>query len=500
MRPLDWIVMAAYGAAILGIGVHFARRQRDAADYFLGKQDLPWWAVMLSIVATETSALTVISVPGIAARGDLTFLQLPFGYLLGRIGVALWLLPGYFTGRQETAYTRLEARFGAPTRRLASGVFLSIRALGDSVRVFATAIPLAIVTHWGLATSVLVVVCVTLAYTWGGGLKAVVWVDLLQLCVYLFGAVATLWAAAGLAGGFGHALARAGALHKLRVVSFHLSLTEPYTLLGGLIGGAMLSAASHGTDHLMVQRLLATRSLTDARRAIVGSGVVVIAQFAVFLLVGTLLWAAGADPGTGTGDAIYPLFMVNALPPGVAGLAVAGLLAAAMSTVSSSLNSLASASTHDFYAPLTGRHQPEHLLRIGRWLTLGWAAVLTGGALAFGGNSQPVVVVALSIASITYGGLLGTYIMSASPRVRQRDVIRAILAGTAVMIVVVLIKPGPLARLAWPWYVPLGTVITLAVGYGSSVIGSRLSVSPPAVTENRKPKTDDSRSQGSGTQ
>jgi SSS family solute:Na+ symporter len=470
VQPLDWLVMAAYGVAILGIGVYFARRQRDAADYFLGQHDLPWWAVMLSIVATETSALTVISVPGIAARGDLTFLQLPFGYLLGRVGVALWLLPGYFTGRQETAYTRLEARFGAPTRRLASAVFLAIRALGDSVRVFATAIPLAIVTHWSLATSVLVVICVTLAYTWAGGLKAVVWVDLLQLGVYLFGAAATLWAAARLTGGLGPALARASTLHKLRVLDWHLSLTVPYTLLGGLIGGAMLSAASHGTDHLMVQRLLATRSLRDARRAIVGSGVVVIAQFAVFLLVGTLLWAAGADPGTGSGDAIYPRFMVNALPPGVAGLAVAGLLAAAMSTVSSSLNSLASASTHDFYAPLTGRRQPEHLLRVGRWLTLGWAAVLMAGALAFGGNNQPVVVVALSIASITYGGLLGTYMMSGSARVRQPDVMRAIIVATALMVVVVLIKPGPLAQLAWPWYVPLGTLVTLAVGYTSAAL------------------------------
>jgi len=204
-------LMAAYGLAILGVGWYFAGRQRDASDYFLGQHDLPWWAVMLSIVATETSALTVISVPGIAARTNLTFLQLPFGYLLGRIGVALWLLPGYFTGQQETAYTRLEARFGKETRRLASGVFLSIRALGDSVRVFATAIPLAIVTGWSIPVSVAVVVLVTVIYTWAGGLKAVVWVDLLQLGVYLFGALATLWIASQLAGGFGASLARASA-------------------------------------------------------------------------------------------------------------------------------------------------------------------------------------------------------------------------------------------------------------------------------------------------
>jgi SSS family transporter len=475
MSTLDWFVMAAYGLAILAIGWYFAGRQRDASDYFLGKHDLPWWAVMFSIVATETSALSVISVPGIAARTNLTFLQLPFGYLLGRIGVALWLLPGYFTGQQETAYTRLEARFGKGTRRLASGVFLSIRALGDSVRVFATAIPLAIVTGWSIPVSVVLVVVVTVIYTWAGGLKAVVWVDLLQLGVYLFGALATLWVASQLAGGFGASLARASAAGKLHAVDWRLSLTIPYSLLGGLIGGALLSAASHGTDHMMVQRLLATPSLRDARRALVGSGVVVIAQFAVFLLVGTLLWAAGADQGVGSGDEIYPRFMVNALPSGVAGLAVAGLLAAAMSTVGSSLNSLASASTHDFYASLTGRHEPRHLLVVGRWLTLGWAAVLMGGALSLGGGDQPVVELALSIASITYGGLLGTYILGGtSTRVRQRDVIAAILVASATMVVVVLIKPGPFRALAWPWYVPMGTTITLVVGWLSSRLPSRV--------------------------
>lgn len=472
MSPLDWVVMAVYALAILGVGWYFARRQRDVSDYFLGKHDLPWWAVMLSIVATETSALSVISVPGIAARTDLTFLQLPFGYLLGRIGVALWLLPGYFTGQQETAYTRLEARFGKETRRLASGVFLSIRALGDSVRVFATAIPLAIVTGWSIPVSVAMVVLVTVVYTWAGGLKAVVWVDLLQLGVYLFGAIATLWIASQLAGGFGASLGRASAAGKLHAIDWRLSLTTPYSLLGGLIGGALLSAASHGTDHMMVQRLLATPSLKDARRAIVGSGVVVIAQFAVFLLVGTMLWAAGADQGVASGDEIYPRFMVNALPAGVAGLAVAGLLAAAMSTVGSSLNSLASASTHDFYAPLTGRREPRHLLTVGRWLTLAWAVVLMAGALSLGGGDKPVVELALSIASITYGGLLGAYILGGtSARVRQRDVITAIVVATATMVVVVLIKPWPFAGLAWPWYVPLGTAVTLAVGYLSSVRG-----------------------------
>lgn len=473
-------MMAAYFAAVLAVGAYYARQQHDATDYFLGKHNIPWWAVMLSIVATETSALTVISVPGIGARSNLTFLQLAIGYLIGRIGVAVWLLPGYFRGEQETAYTRLEARFGPATRRLASAVFMLIRAMGDSVRVFATAIPLAIITDWTIATSVVVVVLATLAYTWAGGLKAVVWVDLMQLAVYVFGALATVAIASELAGGTDAAFSRAAAAGKLAVFDWRFSFTAPYTFLGAVIGGALLSAASHGTDHMMVQRLLATPSLRDARRALVGSGVFVIGQFALFLGVGTLLWAAGADDGIMHSDALYPTFVVEHLPAGISGLVVAGLLAAAMSTVASSLNSLASASTHDFYAPLSGRRDPEHLLTVGRRLTVAWAATLMVGALSFGSPEQPVVVLALSIASITYGSLLGTYILGGvARRVGQRDVITAIITASVLMVIVVLFKPGPLAALGWPWYVPLGTLLTLGTGFLSSAVRSRDSGSRP---------------------
>jgi len=479
VQPLDWAALAAYTAVIAGIGAHFARRQRDAQDYFLGKHELPWWAVMASIVATETSALTVISVPGIGARSNLTFLQLALGYLVGRVGVALWLLPGYFTGEQQTAYTRLETRFGTGTRRLASGIFMGIRTLGDGVRVFATAIPLAIVTGWPIPLSVAAVLLATVAYTWAGGIKAVIWIDLLQLLIYVFGALATLVVAAQLAGGVGPVLSRAADAGKLTLIDPRLSFSVPYTLVGAVVGGALLSAASHGTDHMMVQRLLATRSLTDARRALVGSGIVVIFQFGLFLLVGTFLWAAGADDGTGSGDRIYPTFIVSHLPPGVAGLVVAGLLSAAMSTVASSVNSLASAATHDFYASLTGRHDPRHLLRVGRWFTLAWAAVLGVCALSFRSTDQPVVELALSITSVTYGGLLGTYILGGLSRaVGQREVVRALLVATGTMVVVVFFKPGPLAGLAWPWYVPLGTAITVAVGVALGALRRRTGAAP----------------------
>ncbi len=427
---------------------------------------------MLSIVATETSALTIISVPGLAARGDLTFLQLSFGYLLGRIGVAALLLPGFFEGTQETAYQRLERRFGPAARRAAAGIFLATRALGDSVRVFATAIPLAVITRWSLPAGILAVGVVTIFYTWVGGLRAVVWVDVIQLVVYLLGGIVTLAVATELAGGFG-SFRTAAAHAKLVVIDPTLSFSATYTLWGGLIGGALLSAASHGTDHLIVQRLLASRDLKDARRAIIGSGVLVIAQFALFLLIGTSLWLAGADRPGMRGDAIYPTFVVEQLPAGLAGLVVAAILAAAMSTVASSLNSLASASTYDFYAPLTGRRDAAHLLRVGRWMTLLWAAILVGGAMLFPERQTPVVVLALSIASITYGGLLGTYLLGGFwPRARERDAIAAVSVAVVIMACVVLGFPVQLLTgLAWPWYVPLGTGITVATGMAASFVG-----------------------------
>ena len=467
-----------------------ARRQRNATDYFLGARDLPAWAILLSIVATETSAVTVISLPGVGARGDLTFLQLAFGYLIGRIGVAIWLLPGYFRGDQETAYTRLESRFGVGTRRLTSTVFLVTRFLGDAVRVFASAIPLALVTGWSIPISIAVMGVVTMIYTFFGGFKAVVWTDVLQLSVYLAGGVAALFIAWHLAGGTHAALELASRAGKLRVIDPVVNFTTTYTLLGGLIGGAMLSAASHGTDHLIVQRLLATRSLRDARVALVGSGVMVILQFTLFLLVGSAIWAAGLAPASTPSDHLFPMFIVDHLPVGLGGLVVAGILAAAMGTHSSAINSLASSATHDLYAGYTGRTDPKHLLKVGRWFSAVWALALIGGALMFffmsTGGDTPVVVVALSIASVTYGALLGTYLLAARwSHAEGRDVIVAVGVSMAVMLLVVFatrlsaLQPfaalAPLGRLAWPWYVPIGTLLTVGVGTLMSLLPHRKS-------------------------
>ena len=430
----------------------------------------------------------MISVPGIGARGNLTFLQLTFGYLVGRIGVAIWLLPGYFRGEQETAYARLESRFGVGTRRLTSVIFLVSRFLGDSVRVFASAIPLALVTGWSVPWAIVAMGMVTMIYTWFGGFKAVVWTDVMQLTVYLAGGVATLLVAWKLAGGADNAFIATVLAGKLRIIDPSINLTSTYTLLGGLVGGALLSAASHGTDHLIVQRLLATRSLRDARVALIGSGVMVILQFTLFLLIGSAIWAAGQAPEGVAGDQLFPRFVVEHLPAGLAGLVIAGILAAAMGTHSSAINSLASSATHDLYASWTRRTDPVHLLRVGRTLSAIWALGLIGGALFFHvaarGSDTPVVVLALSIASITYGPLLGTYFLAGRwPRARGRDVVGAVGITVAVMVIVIFAKRlatfpplgflEPVGRLAWPWYVPLGTLLAVCSGIVLSYVPGR---------------------------
>jgi Na+/proline symporter len=296
--------------------------------------------------------------------------------------------------------------------------------------------------------------------------------------------VAALLIAWELAGGAQNAFSAAWAAGKLRIVDTGLNFGIPYTLAGGIVGGAMLSAASHGTDHLIVQRLLATRSLAAARVALIGSGLVVIVQFLLFLLVGVAIWAAGLAPTGMAADQIFPRFILDHLPTGLAGLVVAGILAAAMSTISSSINALASSMTHDLYAGWSGRRDPAHLLRVGKIFSAVWGLSLIGGALFFylyaTGTDTPVVVLALSIASITYGALLGTYLLAGWPRALGRDIVGAVSVTVVVMLLVVFAKPlsahsafgwlAPVGELAWPWYVPLGTILAIGTGIGLSYL------------------------------
>ena len=492
---LDILVVAVYLIGTTFLGIWVGRRQKDAKDYFVAGREIPWWAVMFSIVASETSALTFISIPGLAYTTNLGFLQIAAGYIIGRIVVARTLLPRYYEGEIVTAYTLLERRFGLATRRFTSIVFMVTRALADAVRVFATAVPIALVLgpvmpqQYVMPTAVLILGTLTVIYTYRGGMRAVVWTEILQATVYVLGGVsAMIILGQVVAGGWGNIVQAAGGAGKLQAIDWYAGFDRPHTVFAGLIGGAFLSMASHGTDQLIVQRLLSSRNLRDAQAAIVGSGIVVFCQFALFLMVGIGLWVLYQGRQFPTPDAIFPSFIIQYMPHGLIGLLLAAILAATMSTHSGAINSLAAAATHDIYLPLTGRAANDpRTLRVGKLFALVWGVVLTGGALLFPQNQQtPVVVIALSIASFTYGGLLGTFFLGNFwRRARQRDALTGLAVGITAMAFIVFagrliraypaLEPalGPFARIAWPWYVLIGTTITVLVGIVSSFIGPR---------------------------
>lgn len=498
---IDISVLLLYLLGVTAWGAWLGRKQRGGTDYFLGNRELPWGAVMLSVVATETSTLTFLSIPGVSYFGTLGFLQLTLGYLVGRVVVAGVLLPAYYRGDLNTAYALLETRFGTGTRRFTSGIFMVTRLLADSVRLFATAIPLALVTGWPYPVSIAVIGLLTVAYTYFGGIKAVVWVDALQMGLYLFGALVAFFVLQQLIpGGWGAALSAAGEAGKLEVLTFSRDFSTPYTFWAGLLGGGFLTMASHGTDQLIVQRLLTCRDLAASRKALIGSGVVVVIQFALFLVVGLGLWAYYEGFAFERPDEIFALFIIDELPAGVTGLLIAGIFAAAMSSLSSSMNSLASASAYDFWAPLAGATgDEERILRAGKRFTLLWALLLIGGATLFIPMSEgsAAVVVALTIASLVYGGLLGAFALGVlAPRANQRGVIIGMTAGISTVTAIWVFAAD---QVGWPWFVLIGTAVTMSVGYVASRIGGGGAGSAPGPVESPRPSdTDEQRTHVSG--
>lgn len=486
---LDFVVLVVYLVGTTMLGIWLGRDQKDAKDYFVAGKAIPWWAILFSVVATETSALTFISIPGLAYMTNLGFLQLATGYLLGRIVVAYTLLPKYYQGDLVTAYALLEKRFGVATRRFASIVFMGTRALADSVRIFATAIPIALIIgpvvpeQYLMPAAILVLGLLTLIYTYHGGMRAVIWTDVVQTVVYVGGGLAAVYIIGGLvAGGWSAIFSSASAGGKLKVFDLYLGFDRPLTLFAGLLGGAFLSMASHGADQLIVQRLLASSSLKDARKALIGSGFAVILQFTLFLMIGLGLWVFYQQRAFTVPDSIFPTFVVDQMPAGLRGLIIAAVLAAAMSSFSGSMNSLAAATTHDIYLPLSGRVSTDaKALRMGKVFTLVWGLLLLTAALLYRQQGTPVVVVALSIASFTYGGLLGGFFLGMLwRRAIQRDAILGMATAIVIMSFVVFAKQiapvfpsyhetfTSLSRIAWPWYVLIGTSITMIVGVLSS--------------------------------
>lgn len=474
--PLDYAIVAIYLAGVTIAGILISGRQKSSRDYFLGGKEMSWWSVGFSIVASETSTLTFISIPGLAFKGNLFFLQLAVGYFIGRLIVSVVFIPAYYRGDLETAYDFLGKRFGLPLRRFTSSVFIVTRVLASGVRLFATAIPVHLITGLDYQTSILLIGGFTLVYTYLGGLKAVVAMDVVQLFIYLGGALASMiLILQSLPNGWADVVAFAAkdGMNKFAVVntswglSFLDFLASPYTLVGGLLGGTFLTMASHGTDQLLVQRLLGCRTRWDSQKALMLDASFIVLQFAFFLVLGLCLYAfyggvTFAQLGLSTSDEVFPKFIVDNLPTGLAGLVVAGVLASAMGTLSSSISSLASSTYLDLFR-LTKQGQrvtESGGVRWSRLFTLLWGVVLIGGAMLFTDTKNPVVELGLKIASFTYGGLLGTFFLGLLfPRTNQRDAFVGFVAGLTAMTLVLTTT-----SVDFTWHTFIGCGVTIIVG------------------------------------
>jgi solute:Na+ symporter, SSS family len=465
IHPFDLAIVIAYLLGVTALGLRFRRNQRTASDYFLGGRSAPWWALALSIVATETSTLTIIGVPAIAYSGNMTFLQLVFGYLVGRILISIILLPGYFRGEFLTAYAVIEKRFGRRMRSIAALTFLVTRTLAEGVRVSAIALVVSAALGTSERLAVFIVIALTVLYTFEGGMKAVIWTDVAQFTLYLAGSIVTLFfLLQRIPGGWHEVSQIAGATgNKLQVFNFSWNLATKYTFWSGIIGGAFLTMASHGTDQTIVQRLLAARTQKDSGRALIASGFIVLFQFTVFLLIGVFLFVFAQHipllaPGD-RADRILPIFLVREMPTGLAGLLLAAIIAVAMSNASGALNSLAASSVLDFSILRRGdsNSEPGRVLKSSRRITLIWgAALIIFGLIHWG----PVLEAGLTVASLPFGSLLGLFLLGTfDSRSNANGSLVGMFAGLAAVLFVFRYT-----AIAFTWFVLIGACVTFIVG------------------------------------
>ncbi|HEY7159101.1 MAG TPA: sodium:solute symporter [Gemmataceae bacterium] len=474
LAAVDVAIVVLYVLATVGLGWWFSRRQHNLRTYFVGDRDISWWLILVSIVATETSTVTFLSVPGLAfdpRGGNFTFLQMAFGFVVGRVVIAGLLLPQYLRGELLSVYQLLQQRFNHSVQRTASGLFLLTRVVADGLRLYLAALLLQQFTGWNGEVSVLVIGGATILYTLLGGMQAVLWTDLIQFTIYIVGAiVAGVCILQRIPGGWDGYLAAGEQAHKFTLLDFSTDPRQKYTLWTGLVGGAFLTMASHGADQMMVQRYFCSRSLGQARTALVLSGFVVLLQFLLFLSIGAGLWVL-CDRGilhltSGKNDEAFGAFIVNFLPHGIIGLVIAAVLAASMSTLSSSLNSSASAFVTDFYRPLRSGREETHYLVVSRWMTLVWGSTRIAVALLalrwF--RESSVVDEVLKVAAFTTGMILGLFLLSSlRRRVSSRAALTGLVAGFVAVSVVWFPPLWGDNRLAWPWYAPLGTITTVLV-------------------------------------
>jgi SSS family transporter len=479
LNPIDLTILLVYLAGMVALGLYLGRRQKTASDFMVGGRDCPWWVILCSIVATETSTITFLAIPGIGWSSDLTFLQLPLGYIIGRLIVVGLLLPRYFSKQMFTAYEVLDQRFGGRVKQVASLLFIITRTLGDGLRLYLGAIVLQKVAGIPLNYAIISLGLATILYTFVGGMRAVLWTDFIQFLVYMLGAgVAFAVILHGIDGGWQSVVELAATDHKLRLFNGSFNLTDNYLLWTGLIGGSVFAIATHGVDQMMVQRYLSARNQRDAGLALGLSGPVVFIQFAFFLVIGTALFAFYAQhpPSTElTINEVFATFIVGNLPVGILGIVLGALFSAAMSTLSSSLNSAATALVNDITMPATRCDvSDKDRLRAAKTLTIvfGLAQIIVGlSGDTLGGS---VVDAVLAIQGFTTGIILGVFLLGIFARkVDHLSALTGLIGGLTWMTCIVF---G--TTLAWPWFVLVGSSVTFLLGvfaqrvnYRSALIG-----------------------------
>ncbi|MCE5340686.1 MAG: sodium:solute symporter [Planctomycetaceae bacterium] len=475
---IDVFIVVIYITVSIAFGFWMGRNQKGTTDYFLGGRHIPWLAVTFSIVAAETSVLTFISIPAVSYLGDLRFIQLIMGYVVGRLVVAAIMIPAYYRGNIDTAYHFLGKRFGQKMRNIAGITFMATRLFADGVRLFATAIPLALILKNSsffacisdrniYIIAIITIGLVTMIYTCFGGIRSVVWVDVIQMGVYVGGAIlAVIIIISKLPSGLSIPAGKFQWFYLGSDLSFVQFIKQPYSFFVAFFGGAIFTLASHGTDQLIIQRVLACGSKSASQKAIATSGLLVFLQFGLFLFLGILLFAyykgqSFAQLGLLRADGIFPKFIVEQIPSGICGFIVAALFAAAMSTLAGSLSSLASTTVLDIYVPLFGKDKSQQqLLKLSRIATFIWGIILIITAITFINLKGTVVETALGIASYTYGGLLGVFLLGLFyKKAIQRDAIIAFF--TAIIVMTVVIQT---VKIAWPLYVVIGSATAVTTG------------------------------------
>jgi len=452
MHWIDLTIIVIFLVGFSAFGVWQSRFNNSTEDYFLGGRNLPWPVAMFSIVATETSVLTFISVPGLAYRDDWFFLQLAMGYLFGRILVSIFLLPQYFETGITSIYEVIGKKFGPDIQKVASGVFLITRVFADGVRFLATAVVVQVITGWSLHIAVLIIGLVTLVYTLTGGIRTVVWVDSIQFVLYLFGGVMSIIFALNYLGKpLGDVISELSISGKMSIFNWTGNpLSDPYYFISAIVGGVLLSFSSHGVDYMMVQRVLGTKNLNEAKKAMIGSGLFVLLQFTIFLFAGSIIYLLmeGLEIER---DREFTTFIVNYLPVGLKGLLLAGVLSAAMSTLSSSINSLASSTVADWMRGVKSVKQSQ-------LISMAWGVILILIALLFDESESAIVIVGLQIASFTYGGLLGLFLLS---KMKQKFHSSSLIAGlvSSLGIVFYLKHIG----IAWTWFIGLSVIMNMII-------------------------------------